>query len=181
VWDPKGSVPDAFKGNLYYLLEHEPSLNDARTRQKDDLTLTATHQLGGAPVKAVEAEFDLARDAAAKGHAVLAAIKTEGLAKPIADEVAEQRAIGELLYRTFRATVNSIRFVRLIEEAAGDRARVRPALAEIARDELENARAADAMYAAAPWLNHNLRLDVGMPDSLVMLREKVRLLEEYLR
>ena len=48
VWDPKGTVPDAFKGYLYYLLEHEPSLNDSRTRQQDDLTLTATHQLGGA-------------------------------------------------------------------------------------------------------------------------------------
>ena len=85
-----------------------------------------------------------------------------------------------MLYRTFRATVNSIRFVRLIEEAKGDREKIRPALVEIAKDELENTRAAERMYAGAPWLNHKLRLDVGMPDSLHMVREKLRLLEGFL-
>ena len=105
VWNAKGPVPEAFKGNLYYLLEHEPSLNDSRTRQKDDLTLTATHQLGGAPAAAVEAEFSLARDAAAKGHEMLASIKTEALPEPLRAEMAEQRAIGDLLYRTFSRTM----------------------------------------------------------------------------
>jgi hypothetical protein len=180
VWDPKGSIPDAFKGYLYYLLEHEPSLNDSRTRQKDDLTLTATHQLGGAPAERVEAEFSLARDAAAKGHEVLQAIKTDGMTDATRAEIAEQQAIGELLYRTYRATVNSIRFVRLIEEAKGEREKIRPALLEIAKDELENTIAAERMYTAAPWLNHQLRLDVGMPDSLEMVRAKRGLLEEYL-
>jgi hypothetical protein len=173
VWDPKASVPDAFKGNLYYLLEHEPSLNDSRTRQKDDLTLTATHQLGGVSAAAVEAEFSLARDAAARGYELLRAIETDHA------EIAEQAAIGELLYRTFRATVNSIRFVRLVEEAKGNRDSIRPKLTDIARDELANARAAEAMYERTPWLNHELRLDVGMPSSLGMVREKVRLLEAF--
>ena len=180
VWDPKGTIPDAFKGNLYYLLEHEPSLNDARTRQKDDLTLTATHQLGGAPAIPVEAEFSLARDAAAEGYELLRALKTEGLPDGVRAEIAEQVAMGELLYRTFRTTVNSIRFVRLIEEAKGDRESIRPALVDIARDELANTREAEAMYERTPWLNHELRLDVGMPDSLGMVREKRRLLEAYL-
>ncbi|MEA2711445.1 MAG: hypothetical protein QOF78_4046 [Phycisphaerales bacterium] len=180
VWDPKGAIPDAFKGNLYYLLENEPSLNDSRTRQKDDLTLTATHQLGGAPPVPVEAEFSLARDAAAKGHAILASIKTDALPDGVRAEIAEHQAIGELLYRTYRATVNTIRFVRLIEEAKGDREKIRPVLVEIAKDELENTQAAEKMYEATPWLNHNLRLDVGMPDSLSMVREKRRLLEAYL-
>ena len=180
VWDAKGTVPEAFKGNLYYLLEHEPSLNDARTRQKDDLTFTATHQLGGAPVIPVEAEFSLARDAAARGYELLRAIKTDELPEGAAAEIAEQVAMGELLYRTFRATVNSIRFVRLVEEAKGEREKIRAKLVEIAADELENARAAKAMYERMPWLNHELRLDVGMPSSLAMLREKVRLLEAFL-
>jgi hypothetical protein len=180
VWDPKGAIPDAFKGYLYYLLEHEPSLNDARTRQKDDLTFTATHQLGGVPATPVESEFSLARDAAAKGYELLRAIKTDGMVDGVRAEIAEQLAMGELLYRTFRATVNSIRFVRLIEEAKGDGEKIRPVLVEIAKDELENALAAEEMYERTPWLNHELRLDVGMPNSLAMVREKRRLLEAYL-
>jgi hypothetical protein len=174
VWQPNGPIPDAFKGYLYYLLEHEPSLNDARSRQKDDLTLTSTRQLG-APAIPVENEFEKARDAAAKGYERLVAMKNDD-----SPEIVEQRAVGEYLYRTFRATVNSIRFVRQIEDAKGDRERIRDTLTPIAQDELENARAAQAMYTAAPWLNHKLRLDVGMPDSLDMLREKIRLLEAYL-
>jgi hypothetical protein len=181
VWDPKGAIPDAFKGYLYYLLESEQSLNDSRTRQKDDLTLTATHQLGGAPAVPVEAEFSLARDAAARGHEILQAMKTDGQPEHVRAEILEQQAIGELLYRTYRATVNSIRFVRLIEEAKGERAKIRPALMEIARDELENTVAAEKMYTNTPWLNHKLRLDVGMPDSLEMVRAKRELLEGYLR
>ena len=180
VWDPNGSVPEAFKGNLYYLLESEQSLNDSRTRQKDDLTLTATHQLGGVPAIPVEAEFTLARDAAAKGHEILQSIKTDPLPQGAREEIAEQQAIGELLYRTYRTTVNSIRFVRLIEEAKGEREKIRPELMEIAKDELENTVAAETMYASTPWLNHKLRLDVGMPDSLEMVREKRRLLQRYL-
>ena len=180
VWDPKGQIPEAFTGNLYYLLENEQSLNDSRTRQKDDLTLTATHQLGGVPAVPVEAEFSLARDAAAKGHEILQSIKSDGLPDGTRAEIAEQQAIGELLYRTFRTTVNSIRFVRLIEEAKGDREKIRSALVEIARDELENTVAAEAVYTKAPWLNHKLRLDVGMPDSLEMVRAKRELLEGYL-
>jgi hypothetical protein len=76
--------------------------------------------------------------------------------------------------------VNSIRFVRLIEEANRDREKIRPTLVEIATDELENTLAAEAMYTNAPWLNHKLRLDVGMPDSLEMVREKRGLLEAFL-
>ena len=182
VWDSKDRVPDAFRGTLFYLLEAEPTGTDISKRPKDDLTLTATHQLGGeVPVTAIESEFALARDAAQRGYELLAKIDASTLPPHEADELAEQRAIGECLYRTFRATVNTIRFVRLIEEAKGDRESIRPKLVDIAQDELANAKAAKTMYDAAPWLNHKLRLDVGMPDSLDMLAEKVRLLEAFVR
>jgi hypothetical protein len=36
------------------------------------------------------------------------------------------------------------------------------------------------MYDAAPWLNHRLRFDIGVPDSAKMIAEKVRLLEAFL-
>ena len=87
----------------------------------------------------------------------------------------EQRAMGEYLYRTFEATVNTIRFLR---EREGARDAVR--LKQIAADELANARAAKVIYESMPCLNHNLRLDVGVPDSLVMVGEKIRLLEKFL-
>ena len=50
----------------------------------------------------------------------------------------------------------------------------------IAREELENARAAKRIYEKAPWLNHDMRLDLGAPDSVRMVDEKIRLLEGYL-
>jgi hypothetical protein len=184
VWDPKGQVPDAFRGNLYYLLEAEPTGTDISKRPTDDLTLTSTRQLvvfgDEGPPAAIEAEFALARDAAKRGHEILMAIDTSKLAPLDAAEVAEQTSIGEYLYRTFVATVNTIRFVRLIEEAKGDRAAVRPKLIEIATDELANAKSARKVYETAPWLNHKLRLDVGMPDSFSMIDEKIRLLETFL-
>jgi hypothetical protein len=184
VWDPKGTIPDAFRGSLYYLLEGEASGTDVSKRPKDDLTLTSTGQLklfgDEAPPAAIEAEFALARDAASRGHELLAKIDASKLPAHEAAELAEQRAMGEYLYRTFRATVNTLKFIRMIEEAKGDRVSIRPALVGIAQDELDNAKSARGMYQAAPWLNHNLRLDVGMPDSLSMLDEKIRLLEKYL-
>ena len=166
VWDPNGTVPDVFKGNLYYLAEAEASGTDISKRSKDDLTLTSTRQR--------------ARDAAAAGHDLLAKIDPSKHPDHVRDEIAEQQAMGEYLYRTFRATVNTIRFVRLIEEAHSDRKSIRPALLEIARDELANTAAALTMYERAPWLSHHLRLDVGMPPSVEMVREKIRLLEKYL-
>ena len=184
VWDPKGTVPDAFRGTLYYLLEGEPTGTDISKRPKDDLTLTSTRQLGlfgdEGPPAAIEAEFALARDAAARGHGLLTKIDGSKLPQHEAAELAEQQAIGEYLYRTFVATVNTLKFVRLMEEAKGDRDSIRPALMEIAKDELANAKSARAVYERAPWLNHKLRLDVGMPDSLSMIDEKIRLLEKYL-
>jgi hypothetical protein len=183
VWDPNGAVPGAFRGNLYYLLEAEPTGTDVSKRPKDDLTLTSTHQLdlsGGHTAATIEGEFALARDAAGRGHELLTKIDGSKLPPHEASELAEQKAIGEYLYRTFVATVNTIQFIRLIEEAKGDRASIRAALVDIAQDELANAKSARTMFENAPWLNHKLRLDVGMPDSLSMMDEKIRLLEKYL-
>ncbi len=183
VWDPKAQVPDAFKGNLYYLAESEATFSSARKNAKDDLTLTSTKQLGlfgdEGPIAAVISEFSLARDAARAGHEVLAKIDAPAQPPTVREEVIEQQALGEYLYRTFVATVNTIRFIRAVEVAKGDRQSIRAQLVEIASDELANARAARRIYDAAPWLNHKLRLDVGAPDSLAMIEEKVRLLEAF--
>ncbi|MEO6436977.1 MAG: hypothetical protein ABIP55_14625, partial [Tepidisphaeraceae bacterium] len=180
LWDPNGRVPDDFRCELFYLQEHEATLTDTRIRQRDDLTLTASHQLGGMPVPVIEAEFTLARDSARKGYEILSGLDLSKLPPHVKEEAIEQQAIGEYLYRTYRTTVNVIQFNRMVEAAKGDRQSIRPALTELVTDELENTRAAAKVYDAAPWLNHNLRLDVGVPDSTGMIRAKVALLEEFL-
>jgi hypothetical protein len=181
VWDEKGSVPDAFRGNLYYLLEAEATFTSQKKKPSDDLTLTATHQLGipegDGPFNAVLAEFVLARDHARRGHELLQTLEPSKFVPHVRDEVIEQRALGEYLYRTFVATVNVLRFNRLKEKDATKNA---DELRQIAKDELENAQAAMKVYQAAPWLNHALRLDVGAPDSVAMLTEKITLLGRFI-
>ena len=180
VWDAKSGVPDAFKGQLYYLQEHEASLTEARIRQRDDLTLSSTLQLVGVPLAIVEAEYTRARDAAEAGYAILRDLDPRALPPHARDELIEQQAIGEYLYRTYRTTVNVIRFLRLHEQSGGEPAKHRLALVEVAKDELANTHAARRVYEVAPWLNHNLRLDVGVGDSLAMIDAKLRLLDEFL-
>src|SRR4029077_2278027 len=88
VWDPKGTIPDAFRGTLYYLLEVEATGTDATKRPKDDLTLTSTRQLDG-PAIAIETEFAKARDAAGKGHDLLAKIDPSKLPATLREELIE--------------------------------------------------------------------------------------------
>lgn len=176
VWSPTGSIPTAFFGNLYYLQETEASFSNARIEAKDNLVLTTTGGLG-APADKVQAEFERARDAAAAGHKVLQSLKSDGLSPTVKAELIEQQAIGEYLYRTFRTTVNVIHYIRLREGNVPDAdARYN----ELAKDELENTKAAGKVYEVAPWLNHKLRLDVGVNDSVKMIEEKVKLLEGFL-
>jgi hypothetical protein len=177
VWDEKTGVPDAFKGQLYYLLEAEATFSAAPTTQKHDLTVASLKQLGtsdAATADWMQAQFQLARDAAARGCDVLKTIDPEKHPPHVREEIVEQQALGEYLYRTYRATVNTIAFLRAKEAGQRDE------LAAIARDELENAQSARSIYQRAPWLNHNLRLDMGGPDSLAMIDAKVRLLQAFL-
>ena len=181
VWDPNGRVPDAFRGNLYYLLEAEASFTSQKKGMTDDLTLTASHQIklfgDEGPADAIEAEFARARDHAKLGHDILQKIDVSPLPAHVRDEVIEQKLIGEYLYRTFVATVSTFRFNRLVEQ---DAKKNTDELRRLARDELANAEAALKMFEAGPWLNHQLRLDVGAPDSVAMLKEKIKLLNDYL-
>ena len=89
----------------------------------------------------------------------------------------EQQAVGEYLYRTFRTTVNVIDWLRLRE---GNVKPDDPRYAELARDELGNARGALKVYAAALWLNHKLRIDFGMNDRVTLVEEKIRMIVGYL-
>jgi hypothetical protein len=177
VWNPPEAIPKAFFGNFYYLAETEASLSTARAAARDNLTLTSTAQLEG-PADAIADEFAKARDAAQAGHKILASLKSADMPPAIREEVVEQQALGEHLYRQFRGTVNVIRFLHLKE---GGVPLTDKRLRDIAQDEFDNARDALSIYQRAPWLNHKLRLDVGVPDSTDMIKAKVKLLETYLR
>ena len=116
-----------------------------------------------------------ARDAAGRGHELLSKIALDPLSAECRAEVREQQLVGEYLFRQFFSTVSTIRFLRAKESGAEKRA-----LVDIAREELGNTVAARKVYEAAPWLSHAMRLDIGAPDSLTMIDEKVRLLEGFI-
>ncbi|HVF09493.1 MAG TPA: hypothetical protein VNA16_01750 [Abditibacteriaceae bacterium] len=176
VWE--GETPDAFRGHLYYLVELEATFSDTHIHARDDLTLHSLQQHGpfifGLSHELLESEFATARDLASEGCRILEAVDVPALPPHERSEVEEQRAMGEYLHQTFRTTFNTLKFIRLKEAGAE-----RSTLHEIAYDELGNTRNARRIYEAAPWLNHALRLDVGMPDSIRMVEEKIRLLEAY--
>jgi hypothetical protein len=171
-----GPTPQVFHGSLFYLLEGEATFSPPRSRGQDDLTLRVLPWGNGAAAQVMEDEFARARDAASGGYEILKGLKVAELPATIQEQVQEQQAIGEYLYRTFRATVNTLRFLRVRAAGLGNRAKL-AALVEIARDELENTRQARRVYEVAPWLNHALRLDVGCSDSIQMVDEKIRMIE----
>jgi hypothetical protein len=174
VWD--GPTPEAFRGSLFYLTEVEATFTPPRPRGGDDFVLHDLSALGkDPPIEVIEAEFVQARDLARGGWEMLRAIDVEALSSGARDEVTEQQAMGEYLHRTFFTTVSTIRFLRG-RDGKADHGKV----LSIARDELQNTEAARGIFERAPWLNHNLRLDVGAPDSLVMIDEKLRLLREFI-
>lgn len=173
VWT--GPTPAAFRGNLYYLAEGEVTFAPPRPSSGDDLLLHSMAELGNdPPADIIEAEFIAARDLAAEGHHVLAELPLDSLPHGWNQEAREQQLIGEYLYRTFFTTVSTILFLRA-RDAKADHA----TLVSIARDELPNAQAARTLYLEAPWLNHCLRLDVGVPNSIAMLDEKIRQIELF--
>jgi hypothetical protein len=161
-----GPTPDVFRGSLFFLLEGEATFSPPRAATRDDFTVAELSRIGAEPY--VEPEFTAARDEAARGHAILAKLDAASLPPHCRDELVEQQAIGELLYRTFRTTVNLIRFLRQRDVA-------------IATDELENTRAARTIYERAPYLSHHLRLDVGVNESVKMIDAKLKLLEAFLK
>jgi hypothetical protein len=170
-----GATPDAFCGSLYYLQEVEATFSHAHEKSRDDLTLHSTKQLGSEhDVMIFESEFSVARDHAKAGYDVLQSLDASALPAHQRDELIEQQAIGEYLYRQFRTTANVIRFLHLREKNQASE------LPTIAKDELENTRAARSIYERAPFLNHKLRLDLATNDSVAMIDAKIALLESFL-
>lgn len=175
VWT--GPTPAAFLGNFFYLAEAEPTGDSSRKGAHDDFTIHAAGELAGPPLAVQEAEYAAARDHAAAGHALLQKLDASKLDPATRDELAEQQAVGEYLYRTFVTCHNLVRFLRLRDTAKAPKAD----LVSLVRDELVNTTAARSLYERAPWLNHSLRLDVGAPESLAMCAEKIRLLQGYVK
>ena len=81
----------------------------------------------------------------------------------------------EAVYRTNRACWNTARW--LSARNAGAVAAMR----EAALDERENAWSAIRMYAAAPWLEFNRRLDGAYSAAADMIAEKVRMIDQWLQ
>ena len=86
----------------------------------------------------------------------------------------EEMALTEAIYRTFRACENTARF--LFARDTGDVSEMR----RVAVDERLNALDALPVYERAPWLEFNRRIDGYYSPAAAMIREKVRMIDEFL-
>lgn len=190
LFDPNEPIPELFSAALYYLQENEATfartakevrhplvMNELpgesfqsrlRVRSGEDPWSIVTRELAAA-VAAAHQAYLLLRDATLKANA------GPGTA------LGEELGLVEFLFRTWQSAWHTLRFLRARERwSETRRSEDREEMRAIARDELENARAARHLFSEHPWLNLKLRVDGEYPDSLVMLDMKVALLERSL-
>lgn len=190
LFDPDEPVPDLFHALLYYLQENEESFSDMVIEAKHSL-VTAKIPLpflsyviqpdqGQDLMDLVIGEYGLAVSAARQAAEIIA-----GLEPPAdlvgAEILREERVLVGCIYRTFRSTWNTMRFLHTRDLYLQDgQPGMYEALLEIAKDELENARQAKPLFEDAPWLDLSLRVDGKFPSSLQMIDAKIKMLEAEL-
>ncbi len=174
-----------FDGLLFYLQEGGETFSTRHVDQtRTCLAIDRIDPCGGMPqvlpgetrsaAEIIRDEYGLASVAA------LCALECLRQAAPFAATAAdrthlrEETLLTEAVYRTNRACWNTARW--LIARDVGDTKGMRAA----AVDERENARAALAVYAAAPWLAFNRRIDGSYSAAADMIAEKVRLIDQWL-
>jgi len=175
-----------FDGYLFYLQEHGETFGAQHvSRTRTCLAIDDFNPSGGlpeplpgetrSPEEIVRDEYGLA--AAAAGRALDCLGRAAPLCATGADRsrLGEETRLTEAVYRANRACWNTARW--FIGRNGGDPAAMRLA----ALDERENALAALPMYAEAPWLEFNRRLDGRYSAAAEMIAEKVRMLDRWLQ
>ncbi|MGH2558827.1 MAG: hypothetical protein ACRDJH_07165, partial [Thermomicrobiales bacterium] len=178
--------PERYSAALYYLQENEATFATTAKEIRHSLLVEElpahprAHAFevgdGRDAWSVVLAEWEACVAAAARAYRALRDITA------VDDAVAEELAITEWLYRTWRTTLNTLRVLlaRKDGEALPSAARG-DAIRAVMDDELPNAQAARRIVREHPWLNLRLRMDGDYPDSLRMLDEKIALLEASMR
>ncbi|NQT92215.1 MAG: hypothetical protein HQ559_05600, partial [Lentisphaerae bacterium] len=98
-----------------------------------------------------------------------------------ANNLREERALTELIHRTFAACRNTVDFLRkrrAFEETGEQRHHFR--MCDIAKDERQNALASVPIYREHRWLDLSERTDGTFASCVDMIEEKVRIIDRFL-
>ncbi|PYI50880.1 hypothetical protein [Paenibacillus flagellatus] len=190
LFEPDEPVPELFHCYLYYLQELEETFSTTVSEVKHSLVLEklpvaywssiVRPDEGRELVPLMLDEYEAAAACAARSYALV-----RDLPEPDDDAgriaLAEEKLLIEAVSRTMATMRHSYRFLRAKAEYAdrGDPEAMRDMVAA-ASAELDNARAARAVWEKAPWLNIGLRVDGKYPDNLEMLDAKIAMLERGL-
>lgn len=175
---------EEFQALLYYLQENEETFSSTVNEVKHSLVMEEVpHARIRSVMKADQdeaywsvfmAEYDRALQFSREAMNILEALPITVVAgdEAILATLAEEKQLCELVYRTFRSTVNTYTFLSC--KQAGDL----QGMLETAENELENTRQARYIFAQSPWLDISLRVDGKYPSSLRMVDVKIQIMQE---
>lgn len=182
VLDPQDPRLEAFQGSLYYLQEHEETFAKTLTVVRHPLYYDALPDQHLASAMRVADGDPWALVADEYGHAVrlaeeaFTAVRNVRSDDPVIQAlIDEERLIIELVYRTFRSTLNAVRLLRKARTSAGS-----PESRAILIDERENTEAARHIFREAPWLDLSYRVDGDFPSSLALITAKLAMIDDAL-
>lgn len=175
---------EEFQALLYYLQENEETFSTTVNEVKHSLVMEEVPHNQIKAVMRMETEedywsvfmreYESAVQLSQEALHILEALP-EGDDAVIQASLAEEKQLCELVYRTFRSTVNAYTF--LTSKQSGDM----PSMLETAENELENAKLARRIYTDSPWLDLSLRVDGNYPSSVQMIDVKIRIMEGEIR
>jgi hypothetical protein len=172
---------EEFQALLYYLQENEETFSTTVNEVKHSLVMEEVPHNMIRAVMRVETEedywsvfmreYELAMQYAQEAVKILEVLPESDDAV-IQTSLTEEKQLCELVYRTFRSTVNTYKF--LYCKQAGNRS----GMLETAENEMENAKQARSIYIGSPWLDLSLRVDGKFPSSVRMIDTKIKIMKE---
>lgn len=175
-----------FDGFLFYLQEGGVTFGTKNVDQlRTCLAIDNFAPVGGmpkllpgerrCPEKIIQDEYGLATEAASRAVECLRQAAALTVTAADGEQLRDEALLTEAVYRTNRACCNTAHW--FIARDTGDVAAMRT----IALDERENALSAIPMYAAAPWLELNRRIDGTFSAVADMINEKVSMIDHWLQ
>ncbi len=177
-------LPPVFDGFLFYLQEGGETFSTRHVAQtRTCLAVDHFAPCGGMPQilpgerrrpeEIIRDEYGLATESAWRAVECLRRAAPLTVTAADGEQLHDELLLTEAVYRTNRACYNTARW--FIARDAADVAAMRA----IAGDERENALAAIPMYAAAPWLELNRRIDGTYSAAAEMITEKVNMIDQW--
>ncbi len=189
--DDSTPVPDEFDAVLFFLQEGEETFSRRRNEIRSSLVMEKLQDSArsisiewdgdGDGWDIVLREYRSAADHARASWKHLRDATPHTQTETDAKNLLEETLLTELVYRTFVSCANTVEFLmqRARFEASRD-SDARNRMREIARDELENALAAQPIYDQCPWLDIAERTDGYFTPCRVMIEKKAEMLRAFL-